>query len=328
MHYKTFVLFLSTILLANLQGQLFAQSLSPRMVSIPGGTFWQGSREAPYAANERANQTRLSPYLIGETEVTQELWTAVMKGNPSKFPGKDRPVEFVSWLDAVRFCNALSAREGLEEAYRIDGSEVFWNTESDGYRLPTEAEWEYAARGGPLAAMDAIPLARANYAGGTDAGTLAWYDGNSGKASKPVGQKQPNELGLYDMSGNVWEWCWDWYGEYPKELAVDPQGAPKGSGQKVLRGGAWFTPVNLLRTTYRYWNVPAFKVNSVGFRVARNADPVPDALWASAPKAEALSPAAGSAAAETTKDPSKEGVPSGGYGFGDYDSFYGLDFGF
>jgi formylglycine-generating enzyme required for sulfatase activity len=101
---------------------------------------------------------------------------------------------------------------------------------------------------------------------------VAWFDANSGKATKPVAQKAPNALGLYDMSGNVWEWCWDWYGSYPKDDIVNPDGADNQTGQKVLRGGSWFTPVKLLRVTYRYWNVPTFKVNSVGFRIARNAE--------------------------------------------------------
>jgi formylglycine-generating enzyme required for sulfatase activity len=276
--------------------------------------------------------------LIGETETTQELWTLVMKTNPSRFPGKDRPVDFVSWLDAVRFCNALSALEGLDAAYQIVGPEVFWNTEADGYRLPTEAEWEYAARGGPQAALGDAPLARAYYSGGSDAGTLAWYDANSGKASKPVGQKRPNELGLYDMSGNVWEWCWDWYGEYPKELAVDPKGASKGAGQKVLRGGAWFTPVNLLRTTYRYWNAPTFRVNSVGFRVARNAGPELQPTWAIEPARTTpagttqtvggLPFAADSGSENGEAGAQKESSSSAGHDFGNIDAFYGSDFGF
>jgi len=195
-----------------------------------------------------------------------------MGTNPSKFPGKDRPVEYVSWYDAVKFCNALSLKEGLLPAYKIDGTKVEWDKTANGYRLPTEAEWEYAARGGTLGAITDSPLSKAPYAGSDNsAASVGWYETNSSKTTKPVAQKAPNALGLYDMSGNVWEWCWDWYGAYPKDEVLNPDGAENQSGQKVLRGGSWFTPEKLLRTTYRYWNVPTFKVNSVGFRIARYA---------------------------------------------------------
>jgi len=249
-----------------------AQTPVPRMVRVEGGTYWQGSLEGPFKANELAHLATVSTFLIAATETTQELWQNVTGKNPSRFPGPQRPVEFVSWFDAVAFCNALSLREGLEPAYEITGTEVRWNRWAKGYRLPTEAEWEYAARGGRLGALDGEALTKAPYSGGTEADELAWYEKNSGKTTKPVGGKEPNQLGLYDLSGNVWEWCWDWYGEYPRTSVHDPEGAAQGPGQKVLRGGAWFTPVQLLRATYRYWNAPTFKVNSVGFRLARNAD--------------------------------------------------------
>ncbi|MFQ3546763.1 MAG: formylglycine-generating enzyme family protein [Termitinemataceae bacterium] len=242
------------------------------MVFVKGGTFWQGSNETPYTANERSHKTTVSSFYISATEVTQAQWTAVMGTNPSRFPGKDRPVEYVSWFDAVQFCNALSLKEGLIPAYTISGATVQWNRDANGYRLPTEAEWEYAARGGSLGAITEEPLSKVFYAGSRNVLDVAWYEANSGKATKPVAQKVPNELGLYDMSGNVWEWCWDWYGTYPAVEVTDPQGPDQSTGQKVLRGGSWFTPVNLLRTTYRYWNVPTFKVNSVGFRVVRDAE--------------------------------------------------------
>lgn len=244
----------------------------PAMVFVEGGTFWQGSKEAPYSSNERAHRTTLSSFYISQTEVTQELWTAVMGTNPSRFSGKDRPVENVSWLDAVKFCNALSERHGYTPAYTISGSTVEWNREANGYRLPTEAEWEYAARGGIKGAITEEPLTRSPYSGGFEINQIAWYDANSGKASKPVATKAPNELGIYDMSGNVWEWCWDWYSEYPSGEVTNPTGPEKPTGYRVLRGGAWFTPAKLTRATYRYWNTPTFKSNSVGFRIARNVD--------------------------------------------------------
>jgi len=260
-----------TLLVFILPEHLAAQTVN--MVFVKGGTYWQGSNEAPYSANERVHRTTVSSFYISSTEITQAQWLDVMSSNPSKFPGKDRPVEYVSWYDAVKFCNALSVKEGLIPAYKIEGSKVEWDKEANGYRLPTEAEWEYAARGGQTGAITDEPLAKAPYAGSdSSALTVGWFDANSGKTTKPVAQKAPNALGLYDMSGNVWEWCWDWYGTYPKDVIVNPDGSDNQTGQKVLRGGSWFTPEKLLRVTYRYWNVPTFKVNSVGFRIARNAE--------------------------------------------------------
>ena len=264
-------LFISALLFLYMVPGWAETGRAPRTVLVHGGSFLQGSAEQPYAATERVHPVTLSSFEIATTETTQELWSSVMVSNPSKFRIPGKPVDSVSWLDAVRFCNALSMQEGLESAYDIKGSEVEWNSEANGYRLPTEAEWEYAARSGSSGADPSVPLAKAFYSGSPEADKVAWYDKNSAKSSQPVGSKSPNELGLFDMSGNVWEWCWDWYAEYPRTEVSDPSGPDKSTGQKVMRGGAWFTPVNLLRVTYRYWNVPTFKVNSVGFRVARNA---------------------------------------------------------
>ena len=286
---------------------------TPRMVLVEGGTFLQGSAEAQYAANERYHSSTLSSFLIAETETPQKLWIAVMGSNPSKFRGEDRPVEFVSWMDAVRFCNALSEREGLESAYAIEGAAVTWNRSANGYRLPTEAEWEFASRGGRIAAIADEPLKRSPFAGGTKADEVAWFDQNSGKTTQPVARKAPNELGLYDMSGNVWEWCWDWYGEYPRAEVVDFDGAARGTGQRVLRGGAWFTPAHLLRVTYRYWNAPTFKVNSVGFRLARNAEIVQE-IAADAPADQTAAdktPADQTAADKAAAEYFSRGLPSG-----------------
>jgi formylglycine-generating enzyme required for sulfatase activity len=243
---------------------LSAQPFSPYMVRVAGGTFWMGSREGAYAANEKTHEVTVKQFYISETEITQEVWVSVMGSNPSQFPGADRPVDNISWFDAVQFCNALSEWERLTPVYTITGDQVAWNPGADGYRLPTEAEWEYAARGGASAGSE--PLTRVYYAGGENADEIGWYDKNSGRASKPVKSKASNALGLYDMSGNVWEWVWDCYAPYP----CNPMAEPEGRVSRVLRGGAWFTPVNLLRVTYRFWNVPAFKANTVGFRIARN----------------------------------------------------------
>jgi len=268
---KTILGLVIICLACSLPERLLAQAIT--MVFVKGGTYWQGSNEVPYSANERVHRTTVSSFYISSTEITQAQWQDVMGTNPSKFPGKDRPVEYVSWFDAVKFCNALSVKEGLIPAYTITKSTVEWDKSANGYRLPTEAEWEYAARGGQFGAITDEPLKKAPYSGSdTTAASVGWYEANSKKSTKPVAQKAANALGLYDMSGNVWEWCWDWYGAYPKNDVVNPDGSENKTGQKVLRGGSWFTPEKLLRATYRYWNVPTFKVNSVGFRIARNGE--------------------------------------------------------
>lgn len=247
---------------------LWAQP-APVMVKVEGGTFLMGSNEESYRVNERVHEVSLSSFFIAETEVTQALWQDVMGNNPSRFPGDDRPVDSVSWFDAVRFCNVLSEHAGLDPAYIISGNTVSWNTGAGGYRLPTESEWEYAARGGSRGDVSPEIIDRPLYSGGEDPEPLGWFNTNSGKSSHPVKSKSPNELGLYDMSGNLWEWCWDYFGEYPQEPVSNPPGASE-STRRVLRGGAWFTPAHLLRVTNRYWNAPSFQANSVGFRLARN----------------------------------------------------------
>jgi formylglycine-generating enzyme required for sulfatase activity len=242
-------------------------SLYPRMVAVAGGTFVMGSGEASFRQTERIHQVNLKSFFISETEVTQELYQAVINENPSLFKGNEYPVENVSWLDAVKFCNALSEQCGLVPVYTIEGDTVTWNREFGGFRLPTEAEWEYAARGGQSGFLG--ELGKAGYAGGLTAGDVAWYSANSGRRTQPVRKKLPNELGIYDMSGNVWEWCWDWYGDYASDPVYDPEGPPSGRN-RVFRGGAFFNPVNQLRVSFRIGNPPSSKANSVGFRIARN----------------------------------------------------------
>lgn len=167
-------------------------------------------------------------FLIGVGPVTQLEYEVVTGKNPSHFKGPEHPVEEVSWLDAVQFCNAISRAGGLPEAYEIEGDTVRWlGLASPGYRLPTEAEWEYACRAGSTKKRYG-PL-----------NEIAWYDGNSGDSTHPVGKKMPNAFGLYDMLGNVWEWCWDWDGEDPAGEVADPVGPAEGSC-RVNRGGSWF----------------------------------------------------------------------------------------
>ena len=206
------------------------------------------------------------PFYLGATEVTQGQYRAVTGQSPSHFKGSDDlPVEQVSWLDAVNFCNALSRAEGLPLFYRVDGPNVAvpdWK--GAGYRLPTEAEWEYACRA----------KNPARYSFGDDPaglGEYAWFGGNSGNQTHPVGQKRPNAFGLFDMHGNVWEWCSDGYqGDFYARSPVDDPVCPfEGAASRVLRGGSWFSIPRYCRSAYRDGFTPAYRDNDLGFRVAR-----------------------------------------------------------
>ena len=208
------------------------------------------------------HRVTVGSFYIAKFTVTQEEYEAVMGANPSRYRGAGQPVEMVSWLNAVDYCNRLSIMEGLTPAYTINGNNVTWNREANGYRLPTEAEWEYACRAGtdtPFYTGDSA----------VDAG---WYRATaSDRQPYPVGQKLPNGFGLYDMHGNVWEWCWDWYGDYTEEEKVDPVGPATGPG-RVYRGGSWDNDAAQIRSAYRFRQGPQFRSFFVGFRVARNAN--------------------------------------------------------
>jgi len=256
------------------------------MVQIPGGSFQMGSNSGD--DNEKPVHTvTLSGFYMGKYEVTQEQWTAVMGNNPSNFTGSPasgevqskRPVERVSWYDALVFCNKLSVREGLSPAYRISGStdpanwgsvptssNSTWDAVqivagSTGYRLPTEAQWEYAARGGRGSPGNYT------YSGSDTVGDVAWYTSNSSSKTHEAGKKAPNGLGLYDMSGNVWEWCWDWYGSYSSGAQTDPVGAD--GSYRVFRGGSWLFSAEITRSTYRRSNYPHSVSDGIGLRLVR-----------------------------------------------------------
>ena len=168
--------------------------------------------------NERPVHTvTVSTFYIGKYEVTQGLYESVMGANPSEFKGDNNlPVENVTWYNAVSFCNKLSEKEGRQAVYTIDGTTVTADWSKNGYRLPTEAEWEYAAKGGNGSPGNYL------YAGSNNVDDVAWYSGNSSNTPHVVGKAKPNGLGIYDMSGNVWEWCWDWYSDYSSEAQSDP----------------------------------------------------------------------------------------------------------
>jgi len=221
--------------------------VSFKMVVVQGGTFTMGATAEQGSDAESpekpAHQVTLSSYSIGQTEVTQELWQAVMGSNPSKFTGDlQRPVEMVSWNDCQTFISKLNQMTGKN------------------FRLPTEAEWEYAARGGNRSQGY-------KYAGSNAIGDVAWYSDNSGYTTHPVATKAPNELGLYDMSGNVFEWCQDWYGSYSCDAQTNPTGPASGS-YRMHRGGSWDFNARLCRVSYRYDASPSYVFSFLGLRLA------------------------------------------------------------
>jgi formylglycine-generating enzyme required for sulfatase activity len=239
---------------------------SETMVLIPSGTFTMG--DGGGRPDEAPHTVSVSSFYLDTYPVTQELYEKVMGVNPSKHRGKKNPVERTQWTDAVRFCNRSSEREGLTPCYDLDTWECDFN--ANGYRLPTEAEWEYACRAGNAG----------KYCFGDDEAELAkyaWFKPLSQGKPRPVGQKLPNRWGLYEMHGNVWQWCHDWYSETPsvETPAEDPHGPATGK-MRVLRGGAWDCTAEKLRSAYRHKEFPVysdacFGADSYGFRRARKA---------------------------------------------------------
>ncbi len=231
------------------------------MIYVEGGIFMMGSNNGD-GDEKPVHQVTVSSFYISKCEVTQKEYREVMGKNPSKFKGDDLPVEQISWFDAVEFCNKKSRSDGLTPCYRISGEDVACDFSANGYRLPTEAEWEYAARGGNQSRGY-------KYSGSDKLDEVGWYWDNSGEKTHFVGTKKPNELGIYDMSGNVWEWCWDWYGAYTSSLAADPRGAHSGE-YRVLRGGSWSNSIAYFtRCVFRYSYIPLYRSSIIGFRCVR-----------------------------------------------------------
>ena len=230
-------------------------------VLVNGGTFQMGSTSGE-SDEKPVHAVTVSSFLMATYGLTQAAYASVMGTNPSQFVGDaTRPVEQVSWFDAVAFCNELSDLEGLQRCYTISGTKVGCDLTKDGYRLPTEAEWEFAARGGTSSRGY-------TYAGSNTVDDVAWYSGNSGNTTHPVGTKAPNELGLYDLSGNVWEWCWDWYRQYQSGAQSDLAGPSSGT-ERAARGGSWFYRAAYERPVQRGNIPPGDRYNGIGFRPVR-----------------------------------------------------------
>jgi formylglycine-generating enzyme required for sulfatase activity len=237
------------------------------MVSIPGGEFVMGDDRGE-DDEKPAHRVRISPFYMDACEVTQESYQKLMGKNPAKFAGSDKPVERVRWSEAVQYCNMRSLREGLKPCYDAKTFECDYG--ADGYRLPTEAEWEYACRAG----------AATRWSFGDDPGPLgkhAWFKGNAAKASHPVKQKSTNPWGLYDMHGNVAEWCNDFASESydPQGAAKDPRGPASGE-ERVLRGGSWSSSDEASRSSARASAPPSFAdvcfgYENYGFRCVKKA---------------------------------------------------------
>jgi formylglycine-generating enzyme required for sulfatase activity len=254
---------------------LYAQvHTPPAMVQVEGGTFTMGSNSGE-GDEKPAHTVTVNSFYMSTYQVTQKEWTAVMgttvrqqrdqvNRNRSLYgEGDTYPIYYVNWYEAAEYCNRLSLQEGFVPAYRGSGTSITCDFSASGYRLPTEAEWEYAAKGGDRDA----PVYE--YAGGNNANLVAWYNGNSGGGTHPVGGKQPNSLGLYDMSGNVWEWCWDWYSDsYSSGSQTDPRG-PASRSDRVIRGGGWGRSTTWARSTSRFHYAPSNRGDLVGFRLVR-----------------------------------------------------------
>ena len=227
-------------------GTLTVNGIKYNMVRVDGGTFRMGATSEQGNDADRdeypVHSVTLSGYYIGKTEVTQALWKAVMGSNPSHFKGDNLPVERVSWNDCQEFIRKLNSMTGQN------------------FRLPTEAEWEFACRGGNNSRGY-------KYSGSNYIDNVAWYGDNSGEKTHPVATKSPNELGIYDMSGNVWEMCDDWYGDYSSGAQTNPKGPYDGS-DRVYRGGCWGNGARSCCSSFRGFSDPTYRCDYLGLRLA------------------------------------------------------------
>jgi formylglycine-generating enzyme len=244
------------------------------MIKVEGGTFKMGSKDSDKSADndEQTEHTvTVNDFEICKFEITVWQWREFVKANKLKMPVEpvwgwqdNYPINNITWDEVVTYCNWLSKKEKLEPVYSQHGPNVFCDFTKNGYRLPTEAEWEYAAKGGQKSKVT-------KYSGSNNPNDVAWHKANSKGSPHTVGTKLPNELGIYDMSGNVWEWCWDWYNKdyYKAEDGKNPKGPVMGE-RKCVRGGSWDSKLNYMRPSNRISTIPSKTHEFYGFRVARS----------------------------------------------------------
>lgn len=266
------------------ENEVSMMEIPKSFVLIEGGTFQMGSPETESwrSDDETQHTVTVSNFYMSQYELTQEEYEKVMGNNPSNFSGSDLPVDNISWLDAVSYCNARSESEGRKPVYTIDGQNVSWDRSANGYRLPTEAEWEYACRAGtvtPFSTETSISAEEANYYGHYpymiednyfSQGNLDTQPGEYRQTTVAVNSFAPNAFGLYNTHGNVGEWVWDYYGEYPKTEETDPAGPDSGT-LRVYRGGGWNDFAKNMRSAYRATLAQDKGSFNIGMRLVLNA---------------------------------------------------------
>lgn len=268
------ITFYSTLLITLLSFFAFKNNLiDTNLIKIQGGTFKMGSKDSDGLADvdeQKEHTVNLNTFEISKFEVTVWEWKQFIKANKMKMPEKptwgwqdNYPINGVTWNEAIAYCNWLSKKEKLQPVYTKKGPNFVCNFNANGYRLPTEAEWEFAAKGGASSKSF-------KYSGSNNLDDVAWHKGNSKGTPHTVGTKLPNELGVYDMSGNVWEWCWDWYNKdfYKLEKGDNPKGPEMGERRSV-RGGSWDSQQNYVRPANRISTEPNKTHEFYGFRVVR-----------------------------------------------------------
>jgi formylglycine-generating enzyme len=268
----TLLLVVTTLSIVSLSAFKTALQMN-RMVRVEGGTYKMGSKDSDKTADndeQKEHDVTIKTFEISKFEVTVWEWKQYTKTNKLKMPLKPEwgwqdnyPINGITWEEAISYCNWLSKKEKLQPVYSKQGPNYVCNFKANGYRLPTEAEWEFAAKGG-------IKSKGYKFSGGNNANEVAWHKAISKNSPHTVGTKLPNELGIYDMSGNVWEWCWDWYNKdyYKIEKGDNPKGPEMGE-RRTVRGGSWDSQVNYLRPANRISTPPNKTHEFYGFRVAR-----------------------------------------------------------
>lgn len=234
------------------------------LIPVPADTLVMGSLMPEAESDEFPLLTvSIAPFYISPREISQKEWLMVFPDNPSQFKDLDLPVDNVSFYDVIEFCNAKSIKDGFHPCYDYYDTEVICNFAADGYRLPTEAEWEFAAKAGERKDFQV-------FSGSDNADEVGWHNGNSNAASHVSGKLKPNKLGLYDLSGNMFEWVWNWYAPYSFRYD-DPRIGPNNGTDKVIRGGSWYHPASEMRVSNRSFSKPYTKSGYIGFRVVRSA---------------------------------------------------------